>query len=272
MGLLFPAALLAACGGRLSAPEGELRRYALSLQVETEAEAPGAPEALRQELDRLGDTAEALELRLSMQRVIQHRDGSEGVLVRFEAAEVEAASGALALPLQGRTALLRRFGDGEILQLDGAAHLVGTHRQGEILDLLWPLLSPHPPDLSPGEEARRTARWPLRVADEQGQRGLLEATWRYLGSERVDGERIHHVAYSGRWETLGSDRLAPTPRGVRGEGEAAGEVWLTDSLELVAHDFDWWREAVLRGPALEGGERRELRQRQAFTGRLERLP
>ncbi len=272
IGLCFAAALMGCAKGRLPSDPLEPTRYALDLSLSYDSEARAAPPELQAKLASLASGEETLSMVILWQEGPGHRDGSQSVWVRFEEARLRVDEAEQELGLEGRSVELRRFGDGEILDVSDADHIAGGDRQGEVLDLLWPLLSPHPPDLRPGKVVRREARWPLRIDAERGQRGLLTAGWRYLEAERVDGERRHHVAYDGTWTTLGSDRTRDVPRGIRAEGTASGELWVDTELALLRHDFDWERTVTLRGPAFEEGERHELSQTQRFSGQIRRLP
>jgi len=267
--------LLGACGPKQppsSTPT--THRYHLELELHTEASAPGAPAALAEAVEAYGGVDERHEITLEVSRARRFRDGSEGLLVHITDAQITPSGGSSQRSgLAGRAVELRRFGDGEILQLGPVAPLSGGDRQGEVLDLIFPLLSPNPPDLRRGETAPRVARWPFRLSGEVGQRGMIELRWTHEDTVELDAISTHHLRYEGTWETLGSDRATERPRGIRALGEAEGEVWLgrTD-LVLQQHRFSWTRSVVIRGPSIGEEERREVHQEQQFVGVLRRLP
>lgn len=267
--------LLAACGPKQplsSTPTSH--RYRLELDLRTEVTAPDAPAALVEALEAHGSVDERHALTLEVSRSRRFRDGSEGLLIHITEADVMPAGGSSQRSgLAGRALELRRFGDGEILQMGPVAPLAGGDRQGEVLDLIFPLLSPSPPDLRSGQTAQRVARWPFRLAGDVGQRGMVELNWHYEDTAELDGIGTHHLTYEGPWETLGSDRASDWPRGMRALGEAEGEVWLGRAdLMVQQHRFSWTRSVVIRGPRLGEQSRREVYQEQEFVGVLRRLP
>lgn len=165
------------------------------------------------------------------------RDGSLGHLVRFESSSATVArEGAPAVPVAAPLAdalfELRAFPDGEVLSITGASRWIGTGGHAEVVDLLWPLLSPHLPANRDEAQGFLTS-WPTWVPGGPRLRTRLEATWT---PDRDTWTYTGALVGQGGPVTVG--------------GDARGVVTLGDKdTRLLAHTFDWTREVTTRWPS-----------------------
>lgn len=228
------------------------------------------------------------ELVLELTPTRRFRDTSRGWLVRFveargtvlrpdAAGTLQPAGPADGWTLEGRSVELRTFDDGEILTVGEALHIVGPDRLGSSLDVLFHALSPLPPALDEGEEARRQAGWPLTLGRGRGWRHTFVGSWRNLGlaARGEDQPGLWQLAYDGPTRTRGRDPQQAPPLGVEGDGRLEGEVWLvdvdTDALveRVQRHRWSWQRELETEFPSAPGGPVRVV-QTQRISGELQR--
>lgn len=297
--------LLAGCGPKHPSVATErVQRYRLSLQAQTQTRtwrppsevAPPEPDPVALGLAPYQQQAVQLEALIELRPSREFDDGSLGWLVHFVEVQgtvllpdPQSDDGAAALvptgpaspwQLQGRSVELRTFPDGEVLAVDLAEHLVGAGRPGELLDVLFPVLSPFPPELDAGATTRRTSRWPLTVGGPRGWRHALHAAWTNQGlvpDGAGEGAPAWRFTYEGPTEVRGGDPEARPPVGVQGRGQLRGEVWLDDvdtdpvPLRVLRHGFHWERSHEIEFPAAVGGPVRVV-QDQVIDGTVERLP
>ncbi len=181
------------------------------------------------------------------------RDGSFGHLVRLDGMSGSVSrEGASAMPVpvpvDGALVELRSFPDGQVLAVTGTSPWTGSAGALEVLDVLWPTLSPHLPGSRAEAAAPFITSWPTWVEGGPKVRTRLEASWAptngawtYTGT--LDGQG-GYVAVTGRAE--GRVKL--------GEGET----------RLLSHTFDWSRE--VRTTWMGG---RVLTQAQHIVGSLQ---
>lgn len=259
--------------GPLGEPMEPAVRYRVDLQAEFETAAPEAPEAVQAALAPLTALSRHFDIVVSLTPVRQYRDDSLGYLVTFDEVTMTGGGTTQVTGLQGRSAELRRFSDGEILNIGLSEHLAGGDRQGEILDVVFPLVSPLPPPLPrQGSVANRAQRWPFSAGRGRLWENRILPDWTWLDTGEQLGRRAWHLGYSGPWAIAGRD-VAHEPRvEVVGKGTAKGEVWYSKAdADLLAHDFDWVRSlsVTVPGPDAAG---LTVQQEQHFTGRVELLP
>jgi len=158
------------------------------------------------------------------------RDGSLGHLARFDGLTASttrqgAAAVATPTPLSSAFVELRSFADGQLLAVSGASPWVGNPGHAELLDVLWPALSPHLPSSRAEAAEPFVTSWPTWVEGGPKVRTRLEA--RYT----PDGETW---GYSGTLAGVGGY--------VTVAGQASGTVELGEgAARLGAHLFDWTR-------------------------------
>ncbi|MCB9778321.1 MAG: hypothetical protein H6742_07140 [Alphaproteobacteria bacterium] len=282
-------ALLAACGARqhtATHAEGAPWKVDVALSVDARTSARrledvGPDLALDALFGPLGAFGVDLDLVLDMTPSRTFRDGSLGWLVVFERAQATVrrpGQDPVAIDdfgLQGRAVELRTFGDGEILVVDQAAAIGGADRMGDVLDVLWPLLSPAPPSLDAGQEQGAQSRWPLMVGPQRGWRHTLAARWR---NEGQDDAGLWHLAYDGPVEVRGQDRATSPWIGVRGRGQAEGRVTLGDdpgvpvAARLVDHDLTLTRTVEIEYPHADGGPLRVTQEQRYTAHAVRRTP
>jgi hypothetical protein len=214
-------------------------------------------------------TVADLKLQLALTPVRLFRDGSLGRIVSIESADLRVSEGgadrSIPLTLVGRTAELRTFPNGEILDIGWGGRLAGLGRYLDVFEVVFPAISPTPPTVDDGEEARRRIIWPFR-----GQAGLrwdnaVEAVWTNQGVQKVGEEEAWQIHYEGPWTLKGPTRVNPSMTSYMAKGQSSGTVGLEiNSGLLVSHDFEWERTAVVAG-------KRALQQTQAFVGHVERI-
>jgi hypothetical protein len=202
--------------------------------------------------------ASSLEMDLGWDWVASHDDGTMVWVLGFERAELDGVPQGLA----GHQVGLRRFGDGEVLEISHAGHAMGGARALEAQDLLIGLISPHVPSLGrAGNRKTKRTVWRLRGAGGATQETVVNAQWTNLGRERTGGVPVWHLRYEGTWHTRGR----AMGWAAEGEGPISGEVWLRRrDLVMVAHDFSWAREVDVDRPRGE-----PIHQSQAWSGRLQ---
>jgi hypothetical protein len=180
------------------------------------------------------------------------RDGSLGHLARFDglsATTTREGGPAVATPtpLDGAFVELRSFADGQLLAVTGASPWAGNPGHAEVLDVLWPALSPHLPSARADASAPLVTSWPTWVGGGPKVRTRLEA--RYAPA----GETWAYTA-----------TLAGTGGYVTIAGQATGTVELGEGdARLGAHTFDWTRTVTT---VWAGG--RQIVQTQHLTGSL----
>lgn len=181
------------------------------------------------------------------------RDGSLGHLVRvLDTTATITRDGGVPVPVRGPASgahvELRTFPDGQLLAVTGASAWVGGADHLEVLDVLWPVLSPHIPE-SPGRAGTPfITSWPTWIEGGPKLRTRLEATWSPAGKGAW--------SYDGRLEGQGGY--------VSVSGRASGEVGLgSNDTRLLTHTFDWTRAV---DTTWAGGK--TIRQDQHLTGSL----
>lgn len=194
-----------------------------------------------------------VELDLRFGQVRRFRDGSLGMALHARSEAAWLRQGEQRTPLEppglaGRTVELRTFPDGEILAVNLADHWVGPDRYGDVLDLLFPLLSPAPPALEEGAEAARAVTWQARLAGGRAWRGVVDAVWHNAGQVTVEGVETWHLTWRGPWRTQGRDGTTAPPLSLEARGEVSGEVWIaTADLRPVRAEIRGERALHLGG-------------------------
>jgi hypothetical protein len=215
------------------------------------------------------DTACALDTTISVTPTRTFRDGSLGSVLRFETATLQTRDGApLPLELEGRTVELRRFADGEILDVDFAEHVIASDRLLGVFDLLLPLVSPFPPDLPKDHgKVHRLLVWPVLDEERHGWYQRAETDWVLAGVEPFGKGQANRLEYEGPWTGEGKDPVGTVPVGLRSRGHVAGVLWYdTDTLDLVGQEFHWRRE--VSWTAGRGEAAATVTQDQEFSGRV----
>ncbi|MFN7144693.1 MAG: hypothetical protein ACK4YP_13035 [Myxococcota bacterium] len=165
------------------------------------------------------------------------RDGSMGHLVRFSGLRGEVTRDgetvAVPVPFAEATIEVRAFPDGEILTVTGGAAWTGENGHFEMLDAVWPALSPHLPG-SKDEAAQFATSWPAWVPGGARVRNRLEAAWTPPSSA------------GGTWSYRGT--LSGKGGNVELEGTGTGEVSLMkgDQRIVSRSTFDWDRTTHTR--------------------------
>jgi hypothetical protein len=215
------------------------------------------------------DTACTLDTTISITSSRAFRDGSLGSVLRFEEATLKTRDGApLPLTLEGRTVELRRFSDGEILDIDLAEHVIASDRLLGVFDLLFPLVSPFPPELpKEGMTVHRVLLWPVLDQSRHGWYQRAETDWTLARTERVGDRESHRLEYAGPWTGRGKDPVGTVPVALASHGHASGVLWYdTTTLDLVAQEFHWRRQ--VRWTAGRGEAATTVTQDQDFKGRV----
>ena len=170
------------------------------------------------------------------------QDGSQSVLLRFvNLEEAPTAEGPwLRAGLDGRSVEMRRFDDGQILDLAELHHVAGEPRHGDVLDLLFPALSPSPPFIAGGESHFRRSAWPFLLRKNVGWRSALLATWENRGFDGAGASRTAHLVYEGTLEARGGDERFDVQ--YKADGLASGSVLLeTTTGRVLRHELHWER-------------------------------
>ena len=210
-----------------------------------------------------------LSLNLTLTPARTFRDGSLGRILSVESAALRVSEGGtvrtLPLTLAGRTAELRTFPSGEILDISWGHRLAGLGRYMDVFEVIFPAISPAPPSLDEGKEGRRRIIWPFRDHGALRWDNAVEATWTNQGVQPVGEEQAWQLQYEGPWVLKGQTRNTRTPLVYGAEGKGSGTVKVeVSSGRLLSHDFEWSRTAVVSGA-------RALQQTQAFVGTVERI-
>ncbi len=170
------------------------------------------------------------------------RDGSTSVLVRFvDLEEAPSAQGPwVRAGLDGRSVEMRRFENGEILDLAQVEHLAGPPRHGDVLDWIFAAISPSPPRVASGESAYRRSSWPFLLRKDVGWRQALQATWTNQGFQGAGSARTALLDYEGTLEGSGFDERLD--RRYQVSGSAQGRVLLQASNgNTLHHELHWSR-------------------------------
>lgn len=231
------ASVCAAAGGLLL--QGCLPRHALTRRDELEADLYTLSltvDVTTEGLD-LPPFTYALDGEVAWSYTRSFRDGSMGHLLRFPTLRGQVRRGDttvdIAVPFSDAIFELRGFPDGEVLTVAGAPRWSADAGHLEVLDVLWPALSPHVPP-SRAEAEAFTSSWPAWVSNGPRVRQRLVARWTSLGDDRW--------AYAGALRGEGGN--------VTTTGDAAGEVELGTRLSrLVAHRFTGTRTTRTRWAA-----------------------
>ena len=214
---------------------------------------------------------EAVQADIGVRYTRAFRDDSVGWWVEVNQMSVETTREGTTVrtdphPLQGLGVELRRFGDGEILQIDQAEYWMGGERGGETYDFLFPVISPHPPDLARGGQSHRRTRWPFSASRILGWANYQEAEWFNEGTLHIDGQKVWRLRYEGIWRVEGGSK-APMPASrVSGSGPVSGVVLVRMAdYRVIEHTFDWTRSVLLE---LEGSDTAVVAQKQQFIGSI----
>jgi hypothetical protein len=210
-----------------------------------------------------------LRLQVALTPVRLFRDGSLGSIVSIESASLRVSEGgadrSMPLTLVGRTAELRTFPNGEILDIAWGDRLAGLGRYLDVFEVVFPAISPGPPTVDDGEKARRRIIWPFRGAAGLRWDNAVEAVWSNQGVRKVGEEEAWQIHYEGPWTLRGPTRTNRSVTSYMAEGQGSGTVGLElSSGLLVSHDFEWQRTAVV-------SRKRSLQQTQTFVGHVERI-
>jgi len=263
---MLPLLLMLGCAPKTfaqSLAEPERFRVALSARFHVED-----PEGLPQPaLAALAPTTVAVDLVVERVLAREFRDGSLGWALTFSEASArfgrDTPTEPLPLSLAGRTVELRTFPDGELLDVSLVEHIVGPGRLGDVLDVVFPAITPAPPPLRPGQSAGRAMHWPVRLNRDSV---LLSSAWARW--EAVDQTREQRqVRYAGPIEARGRDLIGEASATFEGSGSVSGDVWLGRRDEgLLRHVFEWERRLEARYPS--GAT---FTQVQVYSGEVERL-
>jgi hypothetical protein len=274
--ILFPCLLGLACIPHQPTLEESSQDWVYTGEIvaQFEVSSPSDP-VMAEALSPIARVTEEIELQIRVQPSRSFRDGSQGWWVELERMVIaerlgENWSTPLAHPLQGRGVELRRFGDGEILHIDQADYLFGGELGGESYDLIFSLISPHPPDLRVGESQARRTRWPFAAARALGWENRQSLEWTNLGQEEWAGVSAWKLDYHGVWSVEGGARDPYPDLAVTGSGPVQGTVWLRESdHRVLEHSFQWSRQLRLE---IEADPAIELVQTQDFSGHLRMQP
>jgi hypothetical protein len=215
------------------------------------------------------DTQAKLDTRITLAPSRGFRDGSVGSLLRFDTARLTDGDGAaLPITLGGRTVELRRFPDGEILDVDLVDHVTASDRLMGVFDLVFPLVSPFPPDLpKKGVGIPRVASWPILDEKRNGWYARSEVEWTLEGTEMRDGRKALRLRYVGPWTGRGKDAEGTVPVALRAHGQASGVVWYDAvTFDLLGQEFHWRRQ--VSWTAGRGEAATTVTQDQDFSGRV----
>lgn len=161
---------------------------------------------------------------LSREPAREMRDGSQGHLVRFLSVEMATSAGGPFTPseLGGRSAELRTFENGEILDIYEAAHLAGAPRYGDVFDLLLFGLSPVVPALPEGQSGWRRGSFPFFAGPDRGMRTSYTLSYLNEGARDEGGLAVLALPYQGTFEGRGQDlRYGAT---LQSKGELTGTL------------------------------------------------
>ncbi len=249
------------------AGEAQVDRFHIELEVASEMAGESA------ESENLFPAAVwSLELDVSMEQVRRFRDGSIGWLVRFESvSETLSVQGGAPVPLDGglagRVVELRTFEDGEVLDVDHGSHIAGRGRGGDVLDVLFPILSPAPPRVRAGQAAHRRMIWPFRIGSAVRWDNAVQAEWTQVETRKTKQGAVHVLHYQGPWRLKGSDRRVQPLLLFNAEGQVEGTIEVSGrNGALLQHQFEWTRVVGVRE-----AEQAPMAQRQRYVGTLKRV-
>jgi hypothetical protein len=215
---VIPALLLAGCLPRHAlgrADEVMASRYTLEIVVAAEASGDLPPVVW----GARGDVVFAWTRTF--------RDGTEGHAALFE--HMVGPDGA---PLwEGAVVEVRTFPNGEIVAIDGLAPWSGTGGHLELVDVLWPALSPRVPGAA--GDATGVAAWPVLFPQGPGARFTVSGTWDRAGAT---------VSWSGP--------LTAASTSLHVEGETVG-TFTRDRAGLVRAHVQSHRHVAAAWPAQE---------------------
>ena len=237
-------------------PSEETQQLFVTLEAEF-----GAVEADGQILQ---ESLEAdLTIQASLQPVRRFRDGSVGSLFVVSEASLTVDGEPVPLELAGRSAELRTFPNGEILDFSWGEKLSGPDRYLDVFGVVLPAVSPSPPSLEVGAEARRRIIWPFKSGRTLRWDNAVDAVWENEGEVEIGTRRSWKLSYEGPWSLEGKARFVEPIVTYRGKGRADGHVWMdAEAGTLIRHQFDWSREVIVEGLS-------SIHQQQSFRGVVE---
>lgn len=227
----------------------ERAQYSVHLEAQLSTQAIG-PKGEISEVAAAGDASLTFDAEVGLSFARTFRDGSLSHLLVFEEATLADAARGSSHGLEGRTVELRRFPNGEILAIDLAEHIMGPGRHGEIVDVLFPAISPNPPDLGqPGATAVRLHNWPMVDDDRNGMFNQLALEWTHAGLVQRGTDELFRLDYTGSWTGDGRDIVGGHEVDLDLEGTAQGSLLLSRAdLRLVSHELRWSREVTWKHP------------------------
>ncbi len=178
------------------------------------------------------------ELRVAYARTF--RDGSIGRLACFSGGRTsivrDGATSPTASDLDGACVELRAFVDGawpgDVLSVGPIGRWTGTGGHLELLDVVWPTLSPQIPTVDREGRGNATAAWPLNASRSGAPRARLTSGW------ALDRRSSDSAAYT--W----TGDLASTSGAVGVSGTASGELLVDLAASRVARHRSEWRRTV----------------------------
>ena len=192
--------MLMGCGGRavVGAEGPASARYSVSVSGDFGPITDATTEEHLQD-----DTESELTLKLSVVPVRRFMDGSVGQRVKIEEGALSVDGTPYAdLELTGRTIELRTFPDGEILTLGWVDRLAGPHRFMEVFEVVFPAISPAPPNLKKDETASRRIIWPFLGEHRLRWDSAVDAKWTNHGVEERGETNSWRLSYEGPWLSL----------------------------------------------------------------------
>lgn len=207
-----------------AAADDGVERFKVNVQAAVSAE---GTESLPDELAALlGGYTVAADFVIEKALAREFRDGSLGYRVHFAeaTATVQRGPGAaapVALSLAGRTVELRAFPDGELLDVDLVSHVVGAERLMDVLDVVFPAISPAPPQpLAATAERTRAIHWPIRLERKRVMLSSVWATWQLADRDRD----LLTLQYGGPWEVRGWEQAGEGDLRLQGAGRLDGTL------------------------------------------------
>lgn len=208
------------------------------------------------EIELQAEMTTELQMVVAMEPTRRFRDGSSGRLLSVESATLTLSGEPLPLDLVGRTAELRTFPNGEILDVGWGEKLSGPDRYLDVFEIVFPALSPSPPTVDSGATARRRIIWPFKHARTLRWDNAVDAVWTNTGLK----ERRWRLEYEGAWAMEGKTRFVESKVTYGGRGAATGVVLMDAATgQLVSHEFDWTRTVEVSGLG-------SVEQKQRFHG------
>lgn len=207
-----------------------------------------------------------LDLVVSLRPTRRFRDGSMGRLLTIEQAKLKVNGEPSPLELTGRSAEVRTFPNGEIVDIGWGGKLSGPNRYMDVFEVVLPVISPAPPSVEVGAEARRRILWPFRNGRSLRWDNAVQAVWGNAGLVDVEGHSPQwQLIYEGPWSLEGNTRFVEPEIGFRARGATKGTVRVEHpSGRLMSHQFDWSRTAHVLGE-------KDVWQEQSFKGSLEAI-